>query len=176
MLNLLATMVINPLHRPSSHGMLWSIKIICNHKYFNISLFLGHGGVPPHQRHPQVPSFTQTGIPKYDFFNLFFDHNFPGNDNQTFNVYAESTLSTYRKGHCMLGQDRTAQHDQTQCPKPANKTIVKRDKQPQDEPNVHAVMVPMSQPVGGWHVTSMTKHPKEQNVPRPCPRILGPTQ
>ena len=70
----------------------------------------------------------------------------------------------------------TAQHDQTQCPKPANKMIVKQDEQPQDAPNVHAVMVPMSQLVGGWHVTSMTKHPKEQNVPHPCPRLLGPTQ
>ena len=68
------------------------------------------------------------------------------------------------------------QHDQTQCPKPANKTIMKRDEQPLDAPNVHAVMVPMSQPVGGWHLTSTTKHPKEQNVPYPGPRLLGPTQ
>ena len=29
---------------------------------------LGMVGVPPHQRHPQVPSFTQTGMPKYDLF------------------------------------------------------------------------------------------------------------
>ena len=70
----------------------------------------------------------------------------------------------------------TAQHDQTQCPKPANKVLVKRDEQPQDEPNVHTVMVPMAQLVGGWHVTSMTKHPNKQNVPRPCPQHLGPTQ
>ena len=68
----------------------------------------------------------------------------------------------------------TAQHDQTQCPKPTNKTIVKQDEQPQDEPNVHAVMVPMLQQVGGWHMTSMTKPQKEQNVPHPCPRLLGP--
>ena len=26
--------------------------------------------------------------------------------------------------------------------------------------NVHAVMTPMSQPVGGWHVTSMTRQPR----------------
>ena len=26
-------------------------------------------GVPPHQRHPQVLSFTQTGMPKYDLFS-----------------------------------------------------------------------------------------------------------
>ena len=42
--NLLAMMVIDPLCRPSSHCLLWSIEIICNHEYFNISLFLGHGG------------------------------------------------------------------------------------------------------------------------------------
>ena len=42
--NLLVTMVINPLHRPSSHCMLRTIKIICNHEYFNIFQFLGHGG------------------------------------------------------------------------------------------------------------------------------------
>ena len=69
----------------------------------------------------------------------------------------------------------TAQHDQTQCPKPPNKMLVKRDQQPQDEPKVHTVMVPMAQPVGGWHVTSRTKH-HEQNVPQPCPQDLGPTQ
>ena len=26
-------------------------------------------GVPPCQRHPQVPLFTQTGMPKYDLFS-----------------------------------------------------------------------------------------------------------
>ena len=26
-------------------------------------------GEPPHWRHPQVPSFTQTGMPKYDLFS-----------------------------------------------------------------------------------------------------------
>ena len=31
------------------------------------------------------------------FPNLFFDCNFPGNDNQTFNVYTERTPSIYRK-------------------------------------------------------------------------------
>ena len=25
-------------------------------------------GLPPHWRHPQVPSFTQTSMPKYDHF------------------------------------------------------------------------------------------------------------
>ena len=63
------------------------------------------------------------------------------------------------------------QHDQTQCPKPANKMIVKRDEQPLDAPNVHAVMVPMSQPVGGWHVTSTTKHPKCWKPPSPFSNV-----
>ena len=26
-------------------------------------------GVPPHQRHPQVPLFAQTSMPKYDLFS-----------------------------------------------------------------------------------------------------------
>ena len=69
----------------------------------------------------------------------------------------------------------TTQHDQTQCPKPASKMLVKWNKQPQEEPKVHTVMVPMAQPVGGWHVTSRTKH-HEQNVSRPCPQDMGPTQ
>ena len=30
---------------------------------------LGMMGVTPHQRHPQVPLFTQTGMPKYDLFS-----------------------------------------------------------------------------------------------------------
>ena len=52
------------------------------------------------------------GIPKFHcslkpvcqsmtfFQTSSFDCNFPGNDNQTFNVYTESTLSIYRKGLC----------------------------------------------------------------------------
>ena len=69
MSNLLAMLVINPVHRPSLHCMFWSIKIFCNFEYFNICRFLRHGGVPPCQRHPQVPSLTQTGTPKYDHFS-----------------------------------------------------------------------------------------------------------
>ena len=81
----------------------------------------------------------------------------------------------------LLGQDQscvteqsqgqslaTAQHNQTKCPKPANKMMVNPGGQPQDQPNVHAVMMPMSQPVGGWHVTSMTK----QSRPAKCPTII----
>ena len=30
---------------------------------------LGMMGVPPHQRHPQVPSFAQASMPKYDLFS-----------------------------------------------------------------------------------------------------------
>ena len=35
-------------------------------------------------------------------------------------------------------------------------TMVRSGSQVHNKPNVHAVMVPMSQPIGGWHVTSMT--------------------
>ena len=64
-LNLLVMMVINPLHRPSLHCMLWSIKIICNHKYFNISLFLGHGGGAPSS---EASPSSISAMPKYDLF------------------------------------------------------------------------------------------------------------
>ena len=65
--NLLVTMVIKPCQRPSSSSMPWSMEIIGNQEFFDISLFLGVG-VPPCQRHPQLPSFTQTSMPKYDPF------------------------------------------------------------------------------------------------------------
>ena len=86
---------------------------------------------------------------------------------------------------CVLRQERshateqshgqslaTAPYDQTKCPKPSNETIKTRDKQPQAQPCVQAVMAPMSQPVGGWHVTSMTKHPDDQKVPRTGPLLV----
>ena len=66
----------------------------------------------------------------------------------------------------------TAPYDQTKCPTPSNETIKTGDKQPQAQPSVQAVMAPMSQPVGGWHVTSMTKHPDDQKVPRPGPLLV----
>ena len=50
-------------------------------------------GVPPHQRHCQTPCSAQTAMTNYDLSS--FDCNFPRNDNQTFNVYTESTLSIY---------------------------------------------------------------------------------
>ena len=54
------------------------------------------------------------------------------------------------------GSQATGQYEQTKATEmPGKMTAQSRDKQP-DNPNVHAVMVPMSQPIGGWHVTSMT--------------------
>ena len=48
----------------------------------------------------------------------------------------------------------TGQYEQTKAMEmPGKMTARPRDKQ---HDNVHAVMVPMSQPIGGWHVTSMT--------------------
>ena len=35
--------------------------------------------------------------------------------------------------------------------------VARAGRQLDNEPNVHAVMVPMAQPIGGWHVTSMTR-------------------
>ena len=67
--NLLVAMVINPLHRLPLPCMLWSMEIICKCNYFDISLPWAWWGVPPHQSHPQVPSSTQTGMPKYDLFS-----------------------------------------------------------------------------------------------------------
>ena len=114
-------------------------------------------------------------------FNKFRD--------RVLNIQVDPSTVPLEDHRSVLGQDRshateqlhgqslgTAQHDQTQCPKPANETIVDRDEQPQDKPIVHAVMMPMSLLVGGWHMTSMTKHPRGQNVPRPCPRLVEPTQ
>ena len=64
-------------------------------------------GVPPHQRHHQIPSSTQTGMTKYDLFSMSsFNCNFGQSNNQTFNVYMESTLSIYRKGLCTFFQFR----------------------------------------------------------------------
>ena len=37
-------------------------------RIFDISLFLWLCGLPPHQRCPQIPSFTQTSTPKYGPF------------------------------------------------------------------------------------------------------------
>ena len=69
----------------------------------------------------------------------------------------------------MLGQDRshatgqsqgqlqaTVYHDQTNCPNPAKQPMERVAKQSLNQQNVHTVITPMSQPVGGWHVTSMT--------------------
>ena len=50
----------------------------------------------------------------------------------------------------------TAQHNQTKGTKIPHQTSVRSGSQLHNKPNVHAVMVPMSQPTGGWHVTSMT--------------------
>ena len=51
----------------------------------------------------------------------------------------------------------TAQHDQTQGTKNPHEMVARAGSQLHNKPNVHAVMVPMAQPIGGWHVTSMTR-------------------
>ena len=51
---------------------------------------------------------------------------------------------------------RTLPYDRTMSPQSVDKTMVRSETQPSNKQNVHTVMQPMSQPVGGWHVTSMT--------------------
>ena len=54
----------------------------------------------------------------------------------------------------------TIQYDRTTSPQPVDKMMVRSEAQPSNKQNVHAVIQPMSQPVGGWHVTSMTGQPR----------------
>ena len=55
------------------------------------------------------------------------------------------------------GQSQTPiDHDQGNQPKPAKKMMEPMTKQDTNKHNVPPGMTPMSQPVGGWHVTSMT--------------------
>ena len=49
------------------------------------------------------------------------------------------------------------QADQTQGTKKPHEMVAQAGSQLHNEPNIHAVMVPMAQPIGGWHVTSMTR-------------------
>ena len=51
-------------------------------------------------------------------------------------------------------------HNQNDYHKPLHKTMVRGTEQVSNTPSVHAVMTPMSQPLGGWHVTSMTEQPR----------------
>ena len=57
------------------------------------------------RRRRQTPCSAQTSMTNYDLFSTSsFDCNFSRNDNQTFNVYMESTLSRYRKGLVLFSQ------------------------------------------------------------------------
>ena len=59
------------------------------------------------------------------------------------------------------GQSQTSiDHDQAKYLKPAKKMTEPMTKQAPDKQNVPTGMTPMSQPVGGWHVTSMTGRAK----------------
>ena len=60
-----------------------------------------HKGVPPHWRHPRFDGLLELVHQTWTlFFTPFFDYNFPPNNNQTFIVYAKSTLVLVRKGLC----------------------------------------------------------------------------
>ena len=94
-------------------------------------------------------------------FNKFCD--------RILNIQTDPSIVPPKDHRSVLGQDHshatgqtqgqsqaTVQHDQTKCPKPVYETMVRSERQSSNKQNVHAVMLPMSQPVGGWHVTSMT--------------------
>ena len=64
--------------------------------------------------------------------------------------HSHATGQSQRESHA------TGQYEQTKAMEmPDKMTAQARDKQ-HGNINDHAVMVPMSQPTGGWHVTSMT--------------------
>ena len=85
------------------------------------------------------------------------------------NIQTDPSIVPPEDHRSVLGQDHshatgqsqgqsqaTVQHDQSKCPKPVYETMVRSERQSSNKQNVHAVMLPMSQPVRGWHVTSMT--------------------
>ena len=87
------------------------------------------------------------------------------------NIQADPSIVPLEDHRSVLGQDHlhrtglsqgqsqaTVQHDQTKCPKPMYETMGRSERQASNKQNVLAVMMPMSQLVGGWHVMSMTRH------------------
>ena len=83
------------------------------------------------------------------------------------NIQADPLTVPLEDNRSVLGQDHlhatgqsqgqsqtTVQHNQTKCPKPVNETMASSGRKSSNKPNVHGVMVPLSQPVGGWHVTA----------------------
>ena len=95
-------------------------------------------------------------------FNKFRDH--------ILNIQTDPSIVPPKDHRSVLGQDHshttghsqgqlqaTVQCDRTKCPKSVDKTMVRSERQSSNKQNIHAVMPPMSQPVGGWHVTSMTR-------------------
>ena len=89
------------------------------------------------------------------------------------NIQADPSTVPLEDHRSVLGHDQshaTAQslgqsqapphHDQSSCPKPKNKTMGRVTGQSSNKQSVQAVMTPMSQPLGGWHVTSMTEQAK----------------
>ena len=89
------------------------------------------------------------------------------------NIQADPSTVPLEDHRSVLGHDQshtTAQslgqsqapphHDQSSCPKPMSKTMGRVTRQSSNKQNVHAVMTPMTQPLGGWHVTSMTEQTK----------------
>ena len=95
-------------------------------------------------------------------FNKFWD--------RILNIQTDPSIVPPEDHRSVLGQDHshatgqsqgqsqaTVQDDQTKCHNPVDKTMMRSETQPSTKQNVYAVMQPMSQPVGGWHMTSMTR-------------------
>ena len=91
----------SPSFEPSSVSMSTSMEITFDHSFCIRLLLLGsQGGASSSEASPDSMDcwnwYTKLG----PFFASSFDCNFQPNDNQTFTVYAKSTLVLYRKGLC----------------------------------------------------------------------------
>ena len=92
------------LLRPSSVSMSTSMEISLDHSFYIRLLLLGsQGGISLSEASPDSMDCWNRYTKLGPFFSASsFDHNFQPKDNQTFIVYAKSTLVLYRKGLCGL--------------------------------------------------------------------------
>ena len=81
----------------------------------------------------------------------------PPEDHRSVLGQDHSHMTGQSRGQSCGQSQGTFQYDWTTRPQPVDKTMGRSETQPSNKQNVHAVMQAMSQPVGGWHVTSMTE-------------------
>ena len=90
-----------PLFRLSSVSMATSMEIAFNHSFCVRSFPLGsQGGTSLLEASPDSMDHWNWYAKLGPVFTSSVDHNFPANNNQTFIVYAKSTLVLVRKGLC----------------------------------------------------------------------------